>query len=918
MRQENKHFTPRFNPTKLFVLSLCLSLVVQTLPVQARSNDDYQTTQFSNNNNYGSSGGYSAAALDLQMQRMNARVQSFVAPPTQFFNSNRLSAPQLNLTYQPPIRFQYTPQIKTTEPTVQPVVKAETFAPIAKPTFVQEIGQAFKSVGAALVSVFRAIGDGIVHIAQKIFGTNAPPVAVTPPAQPLTEKFKNLTEIAPGLLETQNRKIQALGQTWEPGSRFKAEGDHLRLIEGTAYDRNFGGITKADGGLLPIRYADDDGKVKAVGLDFNLLPKDTVLKIAAPVNVEGFGKIMGGEMVFKGTVKTREGGTVGQFQFQGAHVNLDSAMSSVLHMTSPVALLRATFVVEAASLSETGTGGGRAADAAMMNLKSAVVEKGDQRIYISDTHAPLEISRLEQGVQSLDIASASTIDRISRTERDLTIRSQAVSQFFKNAAQQTGLAATINFEFKDDFKQMSQEAGDIRQGALSLKAAVDTEDYDHIKAPLQNLEQRQTSLSQHAAPFKAQAETFRELQRGLRSVTNEMVSLLPSVDATRLKTDSPLTDQELSFRTTKYFPEEKAKISQQTDRVLTGIKGLVETGAMTPDQGALLGAHVMAMRDRMLGAVPNDALFDQKRAIADPLQKTYDTSKSLVNRGADAAFFGWMGQVAERHPTLGVTVGTVGLRTAQTADIANKAIGIVGLVYFGVTATITTVAAVGTAYAAQQALEHVGVNEEASTAYAAITSMLVAAKVGSNPTVGAKETEITQAALAKLESSWQAMKSLYGGMKGIVSNEHGNILVSGQSASASMQSADYIYDVRTDRHRVLESGKFVSPKDMPYPKGFGFKYHVDAELVPGKVIDRYGKITGRFAGEPGASISERGLPPGTENVEYHIFEVIKPIKVQMGPAAEVRAFNAKGGANQYLFTRPIFDLMREGYLREIQ
>ena len=78
---------------------------------------------------------------------------------------------------------------------------------------------------------------------------------------------------------------------------------------------------------------------------------------------------------------------------------------------------------------------------------------------------------------------------------------------------------------------------------------------------------------------------------------------------------------------------------------------------MAPEQGAKLGAQMMAMRDKILSAVPNDALYDQKRAVADPLQKTYDTGKNLVNRGADAAFFGWMGKVAESHPTMGLVVG---------------------------------------------------------------------------------------------------------------------------------------------------------------------------------------------------------------------------------------------------------------------
>lgn len=67
---------------------------------------------------------------------------------------------------------------------------------------------------------------------------------------------------------------------------------------------------------------------------------------------------------------------------------------------------------------------------------------------------------------------------------------------------------------------------------------------------------------------------------------------------------------------------------------------------------------------------------------------------------------------------------------------------------------------------------------------------------------------------------------------------------------------------------------------------------------PKAVIDRLGKLSGRYAGEPGASISARGMPPGSGDLPYTKFEVLKPIPMEYGPASGVPKFAAKGGATQ--------------------
>ncbi len=127
----------------------------------------------------------------------------------------------------------------------------------------------------------------------------------------------------------------------------------------------------------------------------------------------------------------------------------------------------------------------------------------------------------------------------------------------------------------------------------------------------------------------------------------------------------------------------------------------------------------------------------------------------------------------------------------------------------------------------------------------------------------------------------------------------------------------FVYDSNVGRYRDTQTGRFVAQRDLPYPPNGGFASSSKGTIAPGEIIDRYGKALGYFAGKPGASVSERGMPPGSEVLEYHKYEVLKPLPATIGPAAPVPAFGAGGGATQYRLQRPVSDLIRAGYLREV-
>ena len=132
------------------------------------------------------------------------------------------------------------------------------------------------------------------------------------------------------------------------------------------------------------------------------------------------------------------------------------------------------------------------------------------------------------------------------------------------------------------------------------------------------------------------------------------------------------------------------------------------------------------------------------------------------------------------------------------------------------------------------------------------------------------------------------------------------------------QSAKFVFDARAGRFRDTGTGRFVAHRSLPWPSNSGFASSSRGTIQAGKVLDRFGSPTGRFLGEPGASVSARGLPPGTDQLRYTRYKVVKPIEAEIGPAAAVREFGASGGAKQYLPKNSVQWLVDNGYLQVLR
>ncbi|QLJ66661.1 glycohydrolase toxin TNT-related protein [Serratia marcescens] len=108
-----------------------------------------------------------------------------------------------------------------------------------------------------------------------------------------------------------------------------------------------------------------------------------------------------------------------------------------------------------------------------------------------------------------------------------------------------------------------------------------------------------------------------------------------------------------------------------------------------------------------------------------------------------------------------------------------------------------------------------------------------------------------------------------------------------------------------------------------WPPNRGFVQATPTTLMPGAKIDRYGGWTnngvfndrGTFVSPAGASFGSRALPLDTLEKPYRVYEVVKPIQADMGPA--IPWFNQAGGGTQFELSKSISQLLAEGRIRPI-
>jgi len=161
-----------------------------------------------------------------------------------------------------------------------------------------------------------------------------------------------------------------------------------------------------------------------------------------------------------------------------------------------------------------------------------------------------------------------------------------------------------------------------------------------------------------------------------------------------------------------------------------------------------------------------------------------------------------------------------------------------------------------------------------------------------------------------------AGKAATGARASIIATKARDLIAGGKKAYA--EKPQYVYDARADRYRDTSTGKFVAARNLPWPENAGFASSTKQRVKSGTILDRYGSETGRFLGEPGTTVSQRGMAQGAEGLPYTQYRVVKPFDAQVGPAAPVPSFGASGGATQFLPGKTVKQLVDEGFLERVK
>jgi hypothetical protein len=90
---------------------------------------------------------------------------------------------------------------------------------------------------------------------------------------------------------------------------------------------------------------------------------------------------------------------------------------------------------------------------------------------------------------------------------------------------------------------------------------------------------------------------------------------------------------------------------------------------------------------------------------------------------------------------------------------------------------------------------------------------------------------------------------------------------------------------------------------------------VARSLSAGEMIDRFGSEGGTFFSPKGESYRSRAVPYVCTQMDYRVYEVVKPIAVKSCKAAPW--FGEQGGAIQVQTTDPAYKLVADGMIKEV-
>jgi hypothetical protein len=136
-----------------------------------------------------------------------------------------------------------------------------------------------------------------------------------------------------------------------------------------------------------------------------------------------------------------------------------------------------------------------------------------------------------------------------------------------------------------------------------------------------------------------------------------------------------------------------------------------------------------------------------------------------------------------------------------------------------------------------------------------------------------------------------------------------------QTAGLHQRNATCGYELAPESLLAAKGTTSLLPARSPWPGNSGFiEGTVERKfLMPGETIDRYGFGGGRFVSPAGTPVGARALRPGTENLPFNTYQVVKPFKVNAGGVQPW--FGQPGLGTQYELPVSVNTLLNRGIIK---
>jgi hypothetical protein len=669
--------------------------------------------------------------------------------PDSYLNpSKSITAPKTNLT-NTPLTLQFKPPVAAADakaPKAQEInrnVLKDAPTTAVKNPVLEGFQKVFRAVGEVFAGAGRKIAQAIQAVAH--FFRGKPSTEPSPLAKQLSQEYAHLKEIHPGVFQTTKEgQTYAHGMAWEPGSTFKATPNGIQLVKGVTMDTSVAGLSKENGGLLPIvMRGKPEGGVEPVGLDFTRMTPGTSLKASSPVDIPNVGTIHANKITYTGQ---KNGDPVLEINGKGA--------LSVESISDPKIINQATEQLSIRLRLMDGS----------FQAKDAVLTVGGEKTYLDAQGKATPVSSIEKGVLAATVEAAPMVTGAKKLATAEENNGRAAVAQIDNILGRTGQVPEGALAPTDEAARLKATAEGFSRQASAAKADLAGENYGEVLTALPSLKEQGAALQAEQSLLTTKSEALRGFSKSLCGLSADLTTLVPQVNQDGIMSGTPTLDQ-MADNARRYFPEEKGAINAKTRQALVQLTALVDGGVLDPGVGAAWGKGLVAAHDRLMMATPNTVGYHAKEVGGAFLNRPISGTKELLDFGMQRQIFDGWEKMADTNPKATLAFARVGLGASWIIAGASAVVWAkeAGILMLG--KPLLALGAYGAGKLTGYGLERAGVEKEGAEFWGNILGGL-----GFGVTAGRAGVLQASPSWARTAGTW-----LEGNFSGVMGKEVGNL-----------------------------------------------------------------------------------------------------------------------------------------------